>query len=152
MNKRENFFVSLFNSLLFGVIFTFAVPIFNGQGIVWGQVPVQLVANFLVGLIISLVIPSGKWGGMLAGKIAKPGSVLFKFILRSVILLIMLLFMCPIMAVLFACVMGGAPVAAVLPTSYSVYLPLYIVGVVILMLIGDYVTNLAMKCAHLGDK
>ena len=60
--------------------------------------------------------------------------------------------MCPIMAVLFACVMGGAPVAAILPTSYSVYLPLYIVGVVILMLIGDYVTNLAIKCAHLGDK
>lgn len=150
MTKKEIFFVSLFNSILFGVLFTFATPIFNGQGIHWSTIPLELVAGILVGLVISLAIPSPMLGEMLAGKLAKSGSLLFRFIMKSVILVIMLIFMCPIMAVLFACVLGDAPVAVILPASYSVFLPLYLVGIVVLMLVGDLVTGAAIKCANLG--
>ncbi len=152
MTKREIFFVSLFNSILFGTLFTFATPIFNGRGIDWRTVPLELISGILIGLVISLVIPGGKLGEVLAKKLAKPGSLLFSFIMKSVILVIILIFMCPIMAVLFACVLGYAPVAVILPASYSVFLPLYLVGIVVLMLVGDLVTGAAIKCAHLGRK
>lgn len=152
MNKREAFFVNLFNSLLFGSVFTFAGPLVSGQPIDWGSLPIQLVVGIGVGMLVGAVIPAGKWGGMLAGKAAKPGSLLFKFIMYSVILVVMLTFMCPVMTVVFACVLGGAPVMAVLPTAYGMFVPFYVIGIISLMLVGDIVTNAAIKCAHLNGK
>ena len=152
MTKRENFFVGLFNSVLFGTVFTFVGPIVNRQGIDWATIPAQLIVGILIGFVIGLIIPAGKWGGILAAKTAKPGSLLFKFIMYSVILVIMLTCMCPLMAVAFGCVMGGAPVAAVLPTAYSMFVPFYTVGIIALLLVGDAVTGAAIKCAHLGGK
>lgn len=152
MTRRENFFVGLFNSLLFSTVFTFVGPLVSGQSIDWAGIPVQLVAGILIGLVIGLIIPAGKWGGMLAAKVAKPGILLFKFIMYSVILVIMLTCMCPVLSIFFGCVLVGAPVAAVLPTSYSMFVPFYVVVIAALMLVGDAVTNAAIKCAHMGGK
>lgn len=152
MTRRENFFVGLFNSILFGTVFTFVGPLVSGQSIDWGSIPIQLLVGTVVGLAVSLTIPAGKWGGILAGKVAKPGNLLFKFIMYSVILVIMLIFMCPILTVFIACILGGAPVAAVLPTSYSLFVPFYVIGILVLLVVGDIVTNAAIKCAHLGRK
>lgn len=152
MTKRENFFVGLFNSILFGTVFTFVGPLVSGQNIDWASIPVQLAVGILGGLVIGLAIPAGKWGGILAGKAAKPGSLLFKFIMYSVILVTMLVFMCPILTVVFACVLGGAPVMAVLSTAYAMFVPFYVVGILVLMLVGDFVTSAAIKCAQLGNR
>ena len=81
MTKRENLFVSLFNSLLFGVVFTFVGPVLSGQSIIWGDIPAQIIVGVVIGLAVSLIIPAGAWGGMLAAKVSKPGSILFKFVM-----------------------------------------------------------------------
>ena len=152
MTKRENFFVSLFNSRLFGIVFTFVGPLLTGQPIIWPDIPAQILVGTGIGLAISLIIPAGAWGGMLAAKVAKPGSILFRFVMYSVILVTMLTFMCPILTVFIACVQGGAPVMAVLPGSYAMAPIFYAVGIVMLVLIGDPVTALAIRCSHMGGK
>lgn len=152
MTKRENFFVSLFNSLLFGVVFTFVGGFVSGQPIVWSTVPAQIIVGVAVGLAISLLIPAGAWGGMLAAKVGKPGSIPFKFVMYSVILGVMLVIMCPILTVFNGCVLGGAPLMAVLPTSYSPMLSFYLIGIVMLMFVGDPITALAIRCSHMGGK
>lgn len=152
MSKRETFFVNLFNSIWISALFTLVVPLLNGQGIVWNAFPLQLLISIIVGFVINTVLPIGKWGAMLAGKAAKPGSLLFSFLMKSVIMVVMLIFMCPVMAVLFGCLFGGAPLMAVLPTAYNVFLPLYVIGIILLMLVGDRINGLAVKCAHLGAK
>ena len=60
--------------------------------------------------------------------------------------------MCPILTVFIACVQGGAPVMAVLPGSYAMAPAFYAVGIVMLVLIGDPVTALAIRCSHMGGK
>jgi len=152
MTTRENFFVSLFNSLLFGVVFTFVGGILSGQPILWSTIPAQILVGVVVGLAVSLIVPAGKWGGILASKVGKPGSIPFKFVMYSVILVIMLLFMCPILTVFNACILGGAPVMAVLPGSYAMALPFYLIGIAMLLVVGDPVTALAIRCAHMGKK
>jgi hypothetical protein len=152
MTKRENLFVSLFNSLLFGVVFTFVGPVLSGQSIIWGDIPAQIIVGVVIGLAVSLIIPAGAWGGMLAAKVSKPGSILFKFVMYSVILVTMLTFMCPILTVFIACVQGGAPLMAVLPGAYSMAPAFYAVGIVLLLLVGDAVTGFAIRCSHMGGK
>ena len=152
MTKRENLFVSLFNSLLFGVVFTFVGPVLSGQSIIWGDIPAQIIVGVVIGLAVSLIIPAGAWGGMLAAKVSKPGSILFKFVMYSVILVTMLTFMCPILTVFIACVQGGAPLMAALPGAYSMAPAFYAVGIVLLLLVGDAVTGFAIRCSHMGGK
>lgn len=152
MTKRENFFVSLFNSLLFGVVFTFVGPIVSGQAILWADIPAQIVVGVVIGLAVSMVIPAGAWGGMLAAKVSKPGSILYKFVMYSVVLVTMLTFMCPILTVFVACVQGGAPLMAALPGAYSMAPAFYVVGIVLLLLVGDPVTALALRCSRMGGK
>ena len=72
-------------------------------------------------------------------------------LLHSVILIVMLVFMCPALTIFIASIQGGAPVMAVLPASYNLAVPFYFVGIVALMLVGDFVTNAALKCAHIGE-
>ena len=152
MTKRENFFVSLFNSVLFGVVFTFVGPIVSGQPIAWADVPAQIIVGIVIGLGVSLVIPAGKWAGILAAKVAKPGSILFKFVMYSVILVTMLTFMCPILTIFIACIQGGAPLMAVLPGVYAMAPTFYLVGVPMLILVGDPITAFAIRCSHMGGK
>lgn len=152
MTKREDFFVTLFNSLLFGVVFTFVGCLIGGQPIDWAGLPLQITAGVVIGMVVSLIIPAGKWGAMLGAKVAKPGSLLFKVVMYSVILVVMLTFMCPILTVFMGSVLGGAPVMAVLPGSYAMFVPFYLTGIIMLVLVGDFVTNLAIRCSHLGGK
>ena len=152
MTKRENFFVSLFNSLLFGVVFTFVGPIVSGQAILWPDIPAQIFVGVVIGLAVSLIIPAGAWGGMLAAKFAKPGSILYKFVMYSVILVTMLTFMCPILTVFIACIQSGAPLMAALPGSYAMAPTFYAVGIVLLILVGDPITAFAIRCSHMGGK
>jgi len=152
MTKRENFFVSLFNSLLFGVVFTFVGPIVGGQPIIWGDVPAQIIVGVGIGLGVRLIIPAGAWVGVLVEKQRQPGSSLLSFVMNMVILVTMLTFMCPILTIFIACVQGGAPLMAVLPGCYAMAPTFYVVGIVLLLLVGDPVTNAAIRCAHLGKK
>lgn len=152
MTKRENFFVSLFNSVVFGVLFTFAGAPLSGQPIDWSTIPAQVIVGTVIGLAVSLLIPSGKWGAILASKVGKPGSFLFRFVMYSVILVTMLIFMCPILTVFTACILGHAPVMAVIPGVYALFLPFYFIGITVLVLAGDWITGLAIRCSHMGGK
>lgn len=152
ISKKESFFVALFNSMLFGVLFTFVGGFVSGQPIDWSAVLVQTLAGTAVGIIVGMVVPAGQWGGALASMVARPGTLLFKFVMYSILLVIMLIFMCPILTVFMGCVLGGAPIMAVLPGCYSLFVPFYISGIITLVLVGDFVTQAAIRCAHIGEK
>jgi hypothetical protein len=64
----------------------------------------------------------------------------------------MLLFMCPTMTLFIGCVIQGAPVAALLSNLYSLAIPVFLIAIVIVMLVGDFVTKLAMKCAGVPER
>lgn len=147
MEKRLFILINLFHSVLFGVLFAFVGWLINRNPMDVVTVILQLVVSILVGFLVGMLIPAGKWGDMLAMKIFPRGGIGFAFIRYSVILLVMLVFMCPILTVFIACALGGAPVLAVIPGVYELFVPFYFAGIVTLMLIGRYVVRLAEKCA-----
>jgi hypothetical protein len=61
----------------------------------------------------------------------------------------MLTIMCPILTLFIGCVIMGAPVAAMLDIRriYSLYIPFYLIAIIILMLFGSSLMKLSMKCA-----
>jgi hypothetical protein len=67
----------------------------------------------------------------------------------TIILVIMLTLMCPILALFIACVIMGAPIGAVFTIQglYSLYLPFYGIAIIMLMLLGNPLMKLAVKCA-----
>lgn len=147
MSKRAVIYNNLFNCTIFGVVFTIAGGLLQG-GIDWPTVPLQIIAAIVVGFLIGMIFPLTKWGAILAAKLAKPGSFLFKFIVYSVIMIGMLVFMCPIIMIFVACVLNGAPLAAAVPSLYGTFIPFYIIGVIILLVFGDMVAGFAIKCAR----
>ena len=133
-------------------VFTFSSSILKGHGIKWASIPLEIIVGFVIGMTISILIPIGKWGEILAKKVGRPGSFLFKLVMYSVILGIMLIFMCPILTVFMGSVVNGAPVLAVLPASYSLYIPFFVIGLIGSLILGDFLFKLAMMCAHFGEK
>ncbi|MFZ7121378.1 MAG: hypothetical protein ACOWWH_10545 [Eubacteriaceae bacterium] len=97
--------------------------------------------------MVGLIIPIGKWGAALAGKAAKPGTFLFNLIMYAFILVVMLIFMSPALTVFIGSVLHGAPVIAVLPSSYSLFIPFFLIGIVLIMIVGGPIMKLALKCA-----
>lgn len=142
---------TLFFSILFGVSFTIVGGLITNGAVDWHNFLVEALVGIVVGFIVGMVIPIGKWGTALAGKVAKPGSLLFNLIMYTVLLLIILLFMCPILTLFIGCVIMGAPVAAMLPHLFSLFIPFFFIALVILMLFGGYIMKLSMKCAGVPD-
>jgi hypothetical protein len=140
-------FTNLFFSMLFGVVFTIAGGLFAGGSVDWKNFPAEAIVGIAVGFTVSTALPVGKWGAALAGKAAKPGSFLFKLIVNIFLILIMLLFMCPTMTLFVGCVIQGAPVMAMLPNMYSLAIPFFFIALVLVLLAGDFVMKLAIKCA-----
>lgn len=150
MDKKTNLFLTIYMGIVFSIVFTVVGGLLNGFD--WAAVPIQFLVGLAVGVAVGLIIPVGDVGAAVAGKLCKPGTPGFTFIMFNVILLLMLLFMCPIMTVIFGCVLGGAPLPAVLPGAYSTFMPFYIPGTIVLQLVGDKVAALAAKTAHPAGK
>lgn len=148
--KKIGTYISLFNSALMGVLFT-AVGTMIGGSIVWRDIAIQVVVSLIAGFVIGIVIPADRWGGKIAEKVAKPGTVLYKFIMYSVILAVMLTCMCPILAVFMGCIVNGAPLSVALTGCYQLVIPFYCVGITTLVLVGDRVIAIATKCAELTE-
>lgn len=153
MMKTEtklNIYVNLFFSILIGVVLTVAGGLLTTGAIDWNIFPPQVAAGIIVGFIVSTVIPVGKIGGATAGKLAKPNTFLFNLIMYAVLLGIMLVFMCPLLTVFTGSILMGAPVAAVLPGSYALFPPFFVIGLTFLMILGGFVMKLALKCAGMS--
>jgi hypothetical protein len=150
MDKKINFYNSLFMSILFSAIFTAAGGLILSGAIDWQNFIAEAAFGCAVGLVISMILPLGKWGAALAGKVAKPGSFLFKLIMYAVLIAILVALMCPILTLFIGLVILGAPIRALLPTLYSLYIPFFIIALVIALLIGDIILKLSMKCASLS--
>ena len=146
MDKITNLFLTIYMGIVFSIVFTVVGGLLNGFD--WAAIPVQFLVGLVVGVAVGLIIPVGEIGGAVAAKLCQPGTPGFTFVMFNVILLLMLLFMCPIMTVIFGCVLGGAPLSAVLPGAYSTFMPFYIPGSIVLQLIGNKVAALAAKTAH----
>jgi hypothetical protein len=146
---KINLYNSLFISVLFGVAFTILGGLILSGSIDWKNFLPEALFGIAVGFAIGMVIPGGKWGFALASKVAKPGSLFFNFIMYTIILIIMLTIMCPILTLFIGCVIMGAPVAAMLDirSIYSLYIPFYLIAIIILMLFGGSLMKLSMKCA-----
>ena len=151
MSKKANVYNAFFFSVIFGVLFAFVGSAVQGK-IDWPTIPPQIIVAIIVGFVVGLVIPSGKWGAALAMKVSKPGSVLFRFIMFSVILIVMLIFMCPLITLFMVCVLGKAPIAVAVPLFYSMFIPFYITGIIFLVIFGDRVAGFAVKCAEPKQK
>jgi hypothetical protein len=146
---KVNIYNSLFISILFGVSFTILGGLILSGSIDWENFPAEAIFGVAVSFAIGMAIPGGKWGFALASKVAKPGSLLFSFIMYTIILAIMLTLMCPILTLFIGCVIMGAPLAAMLNirSMFSLYIPFYGIAIIILMLCGNLLMKLAMKCA-----
>jgi hypothetical protein len=138
---------SLFISIVFGVSFTILGGLITSGSIDWDNFLVEALFGIAVGFAVGMAIPGGKWGFALASKMAKPGSLLFNFIMYTIILLIMLTIMCPVLTLFIGCVIMGAPLTAMLPGMFSLYIPFFIIAIIILMLFGNSLMKLSMKCA-----
>ena len=149
MSKKAAMFNSIFCSILFSVVFTFEAGFLQGH-IDWPTIPVQIIFGTVVGFIICTIIPCAHWGEMLGAKFAKPGSILFKIIMFSTLLLVMLTFMCPIITIFVVCGLNKAPFAAIasIPALYGTFFPFLITGVLLLLVVGDAIMALAIKCAN----
>jgi|GEM_PF-1973859 len=152
IETKVNIYNTLFMSIFFGVAFTVLGGLITNGAVDWHNFLVEALVGIVVGFIVGMVIPIGKWGAAVASKVAKPGTFLFNLILYTVLLIIILLFMCPILTLFIGCVIMGAPVAAVLPSSYSLFIPFFLIALVNLMLFGGYIMKLSMKCAGVPDK
>src|SRR5690554_1402614 len=106
---KLNFFVSLFNGLLLGTAFTIAGGLIINGSVDWPNFLVTVLVGMLIGVIVGMILPLGKMGDALAGKFAKSGSIAYNFVLNSVILLTMLLFMSPALTIFIGSILYGAP-------------------------------------------
>jgi hypothetical protein len=146
---KINIYSSLFFSVLFGVAFTILGGVILSGAVDWKNFLVEAVFGIAVGFTVGMVIPGGKWGFALASKVAKPGALLFNFVMYTIILIIMLAFMCPILTLFIGCVIMGAPLAAMLNIQgmYSLAPPFYLIAIIMLMFLGNPLMKLATKCA-----
>lgn len=148
--KKEtkfNLINNLFNSIVFGVTFTILGGLITAGAVDWVHFPISALVGILVGFVIGMIIPLGKISGAVAGKVSKPGTFLFNLVMYAVLLVIILIFMCPILTIFMGSVLMGAPIAAVLPNAYALFLPFLGIGLILLMLFGGAIMKLSMKCA-----
>lgn len=151
VETKINIFSNLFYGIFFGIIFTIIGGLIASGTVDWVNFPITVLVGVIVGFTVGMIIPVGKWSVALANKLAKPGTFLFNFIMYSVILLVLLLFMCPVLTVFMGSFLYGAPVMAVLPGSFSLFIPFYLIGIVLLMIFGGLIMKLAIKCAGAPD-
>ncbi|MBI4856206.1 MAG: hypothetical protein HY818_05675 [Acetobacterium woodii] len=148
--KKEtkfNLLNNLFNSIVFGVTFTIVGGLITAGAVDWLHFPISALVGVFVGFVLGMIIPLGKISGGLASRIATPGTFLFNLVMYTVLLVIILIFMCPILTIFMGSVLMGAPIAAVLPNSYALFLPFLVIGLILLMVFGGLITKFSMKCA-----
>lgn len=147
VETKVNIYNTLFISVLFGTTLTIVGGLISNGSVDWDNFLVEVFVGIAIGLFVGIVIPVGKLATSLASKVSKPGTLLFKFIMNTVLLLIILLFMCPLMTLFTGCVIMGAPISVILPNLYSLFVPFFLIALAILMIFGDYIMKLSMKCA-----
>ncbi|WKY45030.1 hypothetical protein Q5O14_02720 [Eubacteriaceae bacterium ES2] len=144
-DKKFNLISNLFNSIVFGLTFTILGGLITSGTVDWVHFPISALVGVAVGFVIGLIIPIGKIGAAVASKITTPGTFFFNLVMYAVLLVIILIFMCPILTIFMGSVLMGAPIAAVLPNSYALFFPFLGIGLVLLMILGGPITKLAMK-------
>ena len=110
--KKEtkfNLLNNLFNSLVFGVTFTILGGLITAGAVDWPHFPISALVGVLVGFIIGLIIPIGKIGAAVAGKVSTPGTFLFNLVMYAVLLVVILIFMCPLLTIFMGSVLMGGP-------------------------------------------
>lgn len=147
--RKFAIYLNLFNNIVIASLFVLAGGLISSGTIDWTNFPASALVSIAVGLIVSTVIPVGKIGGAIAGKVSKPGTFLFNLIMYAVLLAIMLVFLCPTMTLFIACVLNGVPVGAVLSLQglYGMFFWFLLIGLVFLLIFGGLLVKLAMKCA-----
>lgn len=138
---------SVFYGIFFGVVLTIIGTILNNGRIVWENFPMQFISSTVISTFMGMLIPGGMISSVITEKITKPGTVLYKAIFNSILMVIILLYMCPLMTIFYGCVIGGAPIAAVLPGMFSMAPAFWVVCVLLLMIVGDPIMNLAIRIA-----
>ncbi|OFV69221.1 hypothetical protein [Acetobacterium wieringae] len=144
---KINLYNNLFNSIIFGVAFTIIGGLITTGTVDWNSFPISALVGVLAGFVIGLIIPIGKIGAAAASKVSKPGTFLFSLVMNAVLLILMLLFMCPVLTIFMGSVLMGAPISAVLPNSYALFIPFFFIGLILLTILGGFVMKLSMKCA-----
>ncbi|EHL07383.1 hypothetical protein HMPREF0322_01943 [Desulfitobacterium hafniense DP7] len=134
-------------SILFGVLFTIVGGLLTNGAVDWAGFPLTALVGIAVGFTIAMVLPLGKWGAVVAGKVAKPDTFLFNLVMNAVLLIAILAFMCPILNLFIGSVLMGAPVAVILPQSYALYIPFFLIGLGVTALLGGLIMKLVLKCA-----
>ncbi|MEO1817050.1 MAG: hypothetical protein ABGU93_15820 [Acetobacterium sp.] len=147
LETKVNLYNNLFNSIIFGITFTIIGGLITTGAVDWASFPISALVGVMAGFVIGLIIPIVKIGAIVAGKLSKPGTFLFNLIMNTVLLILILLFMCPALTIFMGSVLMGEPISAVLPNSYALFLPFFFIGLILLMVFSGLIMKLSMKCA-----
>lgn len=138
---------SVFYGIFFGFVLTIVGSIINNGNIDWSRFPIEFIASTIIGTIMGIIVPGGEISGILTKKLAKPGTFLYKLIFNCILMVIILLYMCPLMTIFFGCILNGASIMTVLPDMFSLAPYFFAICVFLLLFVGEGIMNLAMKLA-----
>lgn len=143
--------ITVYSNLLYAVFFGAFLSATGGL-FVDGTIdlrgfPLMFFVSTGIGFIMGMLIPSGKISGTIASKVAQPGTFLFRLVMYSVLMVIILIYMCPLMTIIKGCLIMGTPLKALIPSMYSLFVPFFILCTAALMIVGDPIMNLAKRLA-----
>ena len=142
---------NLFMSLVFGVLFSIAGALITTGTVAPDVFLWQLLASVVVGIAVGAVIPLGKISAAVAGRVARPDTLPYRLVSSAILLAVILVVMCPALTLFTGAVLQGAPVRALLPGLYALFVPFFLLGVPTLMLVGGPMLRLSRRCAGQAD-
>lgn len=138
---------NLFMSVIFGILFSLAGGIILNGSIDWSVFGIQAIASAIVGFVIGLIIPVGKWSMLIAEVLEQPGTYFYKLISAAVLLIVLLFLMLPIITIFMGVVVQGVSVESLTSSIYVLFVPFLFIGLMVVPLISGPIMKLSMKCA-----
>ena len=145
-NLKVSVFSSLFYGILFGAILTIVCSLLMNGKVIWSDFPLGFVVSVVISTVLGILIPAGKLGAIVALKFCKPNTLAFKAVMYSILMIIILLYMCPAMTFFNGYVLGGVPLDVLIPVAYDLFLPLFLICLPIVLLVGDPIMKFAQRC------
>lgn len=139
-------------STMFGCIFTIVGSLVTTGTVDWQAFPMQAVVGILIGCVVGLILPAAKIAAFITGRLAKPNTLFYKMLFNAILMASILVFICPLITLLNGKVFSNVPMSQLLPNMYAFFIPFLIAGFIALMLFGDLIMKLSLKCAGVNTE
>lgn len=136
MTKKQKFISDIITTLAFDILLTILTHLINYGKIIGSKFVGELVLGLIIGYIVTITVPSEKWGYNLALKMdIKPESLGFILISGAVISVVFVSCMATMLTLVGSCLIGGAPVKSamtgVVKVIWIYYLSAYLFGLIV---------------------